>query len=78
MVAAVLVPRDHRDRVGLDDQVGGQSPRLIGSGERRGLIWVTDSDQISHGRPFLQLTFGASKRHARAGASPGKEDLPPD
>jgi len=46
-----LSPRDHRDRVGLDDQVGGQPPRLIG-GERGGLIQVSDGDQVSYGLPL--------------------------
>jgi len=27
---AVLVPHDHRDRIRLDDQIGGQAARLTG------------------------------------------------
>jgi hypothetical protein len=30
VVAAVLVPQDHRDRIRLDDQIGAQAARHIG------------------------------------------------
>jgi hypothetical protein len=53
VITAILVPRDHRDGVRLDDQVGGQSPRLIGGSERGHLIRISDGDQISHGVPLL-------------------------
>jgi hypothetical protein len=45
---ALLVAHDHRDRVGLDDQVLGQPPGFVGGGVRRGLVGVTDRDQVSH------------------------------
>src|SRR6185437_4581536 len=36
----------------LDDQVGGQPPRLVGGGIGGRLIWVSDGNQISHGVPL--------------------------
>jgi hypothetical protein len=53
VVAGVLVPRDHRDRVGLDDQIGGQATCLVGGGVRGRLIRISDGDQVSHGVPFF-------------------------
>jgi hypothetical protein len=55
VVGAVGVPGDHRDRVRLDDQVGGQPPRLVGGGSGGRLIWVSDGNQISHGIPFPRM-----------------------
>jgi len=48
VVAAFLVPGDHGDRVGLDDQVSGEASRLVGRGGRGRLVWVTDCDQGCH------------------------------
>src|SRR5262249_30637375 len=75
VVAAVWVPRDHRDRVGLDDHVGGQPPRLIGGVVRGGFMWVSDGDQIGHGFPFPEpwmLTFGHRKAACARPGSPRK------
>ena len=44
VVLALLVPHDHRDRVGLDDQVLGQPPCLVGGGIRGRFIWIADGD----------------------------------
>jgi len=68
VITAVLVPRDHRDRVRLDDQVGGQPPRLISGSERGRLIRIPDGDQISHSVPLLL------PRHCLPGA--GKPGAP--
>jgi hypothetical protein len=50
-VTAPFVPHDHRDRVGLDDQIVGQPACLAGGGLRGRLIRVPDGDQISHQFP---------------------------
>ena len=39
VVAAVSVPHDHRDRVRLDNEIGGQAARLIGGGAVWGMFW---------------------------------------
>src|SRR5690348_4893838 len=58
VVLAFPVPHDHRDGVGLDDQVLGQPPRLGGSLVGGGLVGVTDRDQVSHGFLSSLLCWG--------------------
>ena len=48
VIAAVGVPDDYRDRVGLDNQVLGQLPRLVGGGLGGGLVGLSDRDQVCH------------------------------
>jgi hypothetical protein len=41
-----------RDRIGLDDEVLGELPRLGSGGLGGGLVGISDRDQISHGAHF--------------------------
>src|SRR5690348_1439236 len=61
VVLSLLVPHDHRDRVGLDDQVLGQ-PSCLGGGIVRGrLVGVADRDQVGH----IFLSFVAMPARSR-------------
>jgi hypothetical protein len=55
VVAAVRVPRDHRDRVRLDDQIGCQATCLVSGGIRGRFIWIANGDQVSHGISLPRL-----------------------
>jgi hypothetical protein len=50
--SSVRWSRENRDRVRLDNQLGGQPPGLVGRGMRGRLIRVSDGDQVSHNGPF--------------------------
>jgi hypothetical protein len=68
VVTAVFVPHDHRDRVGLDDQVPGQLACLVGRGIRGRLIRVSDGDQVGHDFSLSHLWLfspGAGRHQGR-------------
>jgi hypothetical protein len=53
VVLAVRIPPDHRDRVGLDDQIPGEPARLVRGGFGGGLAGVSDEMAF----PFLTCRY---------------------
>src|SRR4051794_31588301 len=74
LVLAIGVADDHRDRVGLDDQVLGHLVDRVGREGGGPLVVVADGDEVRHRTPPLDRMDGQRSRRPPGLASPERDE----